>query len=64
MKEILEEWGECIIYVIFGLIIVSSVLIFMKYANGNWEDNIIIKTLVNGAVMGIKEGGINPWKTF
>ena len=60
MKEILEEWGECVVYVIFGLIVVGSILIFMKYANGNWENNIIIKTLIKGAATGITEGGINP----
>lgn len=48
MKEIMEEWGECVLYIIYGLIVIGAIVLFMKYANGSWADNIIVKAIING----------------
>lgn len=46
MREILDEWGECILYMVFGLIVVSALIIFMKVSNGSWSENIIVRSLM------------------
>lgn len=46
MKEIIEEWGECVLYMVYGLIVVGAIILFLKCSNGSWADNVVMKALI------------------